>query len=245
MEYKGSQKHILDLIDSMDFVSKMNSILEPFNASVTDNTTVQPEGYKNPSEISLQTFIYKKRLLEHFPSLADCDFNKWWKPFGGKAPTWDLISLCQIDGKEGILLIEAKAHRSELAKYGKAEMHDKSSNGSIANHGSIKSRIKEANDSLKINNNGFNVSTCTHYQLSNRVAFAWQLKQLGIPVVLLYLGFTSDDYFKDKFKNESHWKESFDKYINGIIPVEFINSKASEFLFIESALNVKTSSNGK
>jgi hypothetical protein len=238
MDYKGSQKHILDLTDSKDFVSKMNGILKPFNASISGKETIQPKGYEDTSEIGLQTFIIRNNLAKQFPSLADCDFNEWWKPCGGKAPTWDLISLCQINGKEGILLVEAKAHRSELAKYGKAEMHDNSSKGSIANHGSIKCRIKEANDSLKINSNGFNVSTCTHYQLSNRVAFAWKLKQLGVPVVLLYLGFTGDDYFKDKFKDESHWKELFDKYIEGIIPVEFINSNASEFLFIESALNV-------
>lgn len=36
---------------------------------------------------------------------------------------------------------------------------------------------------------GFSLSADSHYQLSNRFAFAWKVAAMGIPVVLVYLAF--------------------------------------------------------
>lgn len=244
MDYNGSKKHILELIHSEDFISSLNKILQPYDASITDKKTVQPKGIKDASEYGLQTLINKQKLSERFPLLKDFNFNTWWKPCGGKAPTWDMISLCQINGKEGILLVEAKAHKSELAKYGKSELTDKSSDRSRVNHENIKNKINEACDNLNENRKElFTISRDEHYQLSNRIAFVWQLKQLGVPVVLLYLGFTGDEYFKDKFKDEEHWKASFNKYINSIVPTNFIDNNQAEFIFIQSSLPIISQSN--
>ena len=64
--------------------------------------------------------------------------------------------------------------------------------------------------------------------------------KLNVPVVLLYLGFTGDTYFKkDLFINDSHWVEKFNKYIDGVVPVDFINEKKSDFIFIQSSLPIK------
>lgn len=241
MAHKGSRKHVLDLIDGDDFIQTLNDILQPYGASIADSKTVQPKGSKDDFEYELQYFINKHKLAERFPLLEaiDSNFNKWWNPRGGKSPTWDMISLCQLNGKEAILLVEAKAHIKEFDIKGK-RLKDNPSDGSITNHSNIEARIKEACGDLNCTHTGFDISRDKHYQLSNRVAFAWQLKQLNVPVVLLYLGFTGDDYFKkDFFKDDSHWEEEFTKYIDGVVPIDFINKKKSDFIFIHSSLAIK------
>jgi hypothetical protein len=241
MVHKGSRKHVLDLIDRKDFIDTLNNILQQYDANISDNKTVQPKGSNDDFEYELQCFIDTHNLAERFPSLKDVNsnFNKWWNPRGGKAPTWDMISLCQLNGKEAILLVEAKAHIKEFDLKGK-RLKDNPSDGSITNHSNIEARIKEACDNLNCTYTGFDISRDKHYQLSNRVAFAWQLKQLNVPVVLLYLGFTGDTYFKtDFFEDHTHWEEEFTKYIKDVIPVNFINKNESDFLFIHSSLPIK------
>lgn len=239
MAYKGSKKHVLYLIDKEDFIYTLNNILLPYDASITDRKTVLPKGERDVSEYGIQSYINKHKLAERFPTLMEFDFNKWWSPHGGKTPTWDMISLCQLDGKDAILLVEAKAHKSEFTKAGKAKLKEGASIKAENNLINIEKRIKEACDNLNNKKPGFNISIDSHYQLSNRVAFAWRLTQLNIPVVLLYLGFIGDSNFNDKFKNEYDWKEVFTKYIKGIVPVDFINENKSDFLFIHSSIAIK------
>jgi hypothetical protein len=245
MAHKGSKKHILDLIGSNNFIDTLNAVLLPYQAKIIDKKYIQPKGSLDVSEYGLQTFINKNKLSERFPTLMDFDFNTWWKPSGGKAPTWDMISLCQLDGKDAILLVEAKAHKSEFSRSKKQlpknkQPDNKPSEGSEINHSNIEVRIKEACDNLNTNNTGFNISTASHYQLSNRVASAWRLNKLDVPVVLLYLGFTGDTYFKkDYFQDNALWRQEFTKYIDGVVPSAFINNIESDFLFIQSSLEVK------
>jgi hypothetical protein len=245
MEHKGSKKHIIELIDSDDFIATMNTILLPYRAEITDKKYMQPKGSMDVSEHGLQTFIKTNKLRERFPTLADFDFNKWWSPHSGKTPTWDMISLCKLHGKDAILLVEAKAHKSEFSRSKKQlpkkqQADNKPSEGSEINHLNIEARIKEASDNLNTKNTGFNISTASHYQLSNRVASAWRLNKLDVPVVLLYLGFTGDTYFKkDYFEDNALWRQEFTKYIDGVVPSAFINNIESDFLFIQSSLEVK------
>lgn len=239
MVHKGSKKHILDLIDREDFIYSLNTILIPYEASVTNRELVQPKGIKDASEYAIQSFINMHKLAERFPSLKseNSNLNKWWNPSGGKAPTWDMILVCHLNGKDALLLVEAKAHINEFNKDGKF-LKNNPSKGTQNNHQNINERILEACKHLKNSNSKFNISMESHYQLSNRVAFAWKLSQLKVPVILLYLGFIGDYYFKDFFINRDNWKDEFFKYINGVVPKEFINSNDSDFLFIESSLPI-------
>lgn len=240
MLYKGSKKHVLDLIDSSDFIDTLNTILLPYGAKIIDTKSLQPKGLIDVSELGLQSFINKNKIINLFPLLKDFDFNKWWKPCGGKAPTWDMISLCKHEGKDAILLVEAKAHKKEFNKSQKQPLKENAPDKAKQNHVNIEDRIKEACNNLNNNNSGFKISVDKHYQLSNRVAFALRLKQLNVPVILLYLGFTKDTYFKmDFFKDDVHWNEEFNKYIEGVVPLNFINSKKSDFLFISKSLESK------
>ena len=234
---KGSRKHVSELIDNPDFISIMNKTLMPFDVVLEDKKTLQPKGFIDSSEFRLQRYVNEHRLVNLFPNLKGFNFNKWWNPHGGGAPTWDMISLCKLNGKDAILLVEAKAHTSEFDTYGKKEK-DNPSDGTKANSINIEKRIKEACDYLNNTTKGFNVSINKHYQLSNRVAFSWKLNQLNIPVVLLYLGFTGDNYFKDNFTDKIHWEKEFKLYLEDVVPHDFLNSSSSEFLFIQSSLTI-------
>lgn len=237
MKFKGSAEHILNLIDSPKFLASINNILTPFNAVLMDKKTIQPKGRIDYSEYSLQRYINFHKLTNTFPNLASFNFNSWWNPSGGKAPTWDMISLCKLNGKDALLLVEAKAHVRELDTKGKRVLANQSI-GSKQNLINIENRIKEACEDLNSTNNGFNISIKTHYQLSNRLAFSWKLNQLNIPVVLLYIGFTGDTYFKDCFTDNSHWEQQFKIYLQDVVPFSFLNSTTSDFLFIHSSIPI-------
>ena len=70
------------------------------------------------------------------------------------------------------------------------------------------------------------ISRDTHYQLSNRVAYAWKLASLGVPNVLIYLGFIGDtgiDYVGPHFEREEHWERTVRDYMAAILPLEFLD----------------------
>ena len=57
-------------------------------------------------------------------------------------------------------------------------------------------------------------------QLSNRFAWSWKLAMLGVPVVLLYLGFLNaqdmqDD--EDLFQSENDWRHTMLDYCRGVV----------------------------
>lgn len=233
-ELKGSQKHILELISRNDFVEYFNNLMFDTKITIKDTKTLKPESLTNKEEYSL--FSYCKEKSSEFDFLKrGTELASWWAPEGGKLPTWDLLSICEINGEKALLLVEAKAHIKEFDWNGK-KLSESASDNSKKNHTNIANCIKEANSFLP----DFNLSIETHYQLVNRIVSAWKLSSLGIPVVLLYLGFKEDEVFKDPFKNNEVWKEEFDKYIKGIVPDNFVNNlKAKPFLFFEKFMYSK------
>jgi len=72
---------------------------------------------------------------------------------------------------------------------------------------------------------GVSVSRDSHYQLVNRLAFAWKLATLGIPIVLVYLvylGFTGDEGIRDAgvpFADPTEWNRAFAHYAAGVLPL--------------------------
>jgi hypothetical protein len=57
----------------------------------------------------------------------------------------------------------------------------------------------------------------SHYQLANRLAFAWKLASLGLPVALLYLGFYGDSGLTAAFTCPADWEEVFTAYASSIL----------------------------
>ena len=129
-------------------------------------------------------------------------------PRGANTPNWDIASTCTFEGERGLLLIEAKAHGSELKPEGKS-LRSNASPNSIKNHERIGLAVAEANAELQsATGRQWFISRDDHYQLSNRFAWSWKLASLGIPVVLLYLGFlNAQDMACDGrlFRCEAEW----------------------------------------
>ena len=129
-----------------------------------------------------------------------------------RTPNWDLVSTCTVNGKAGILLVEAKAHESELHDGGKRLESDASEN-SRKNHERIRHAIMEANSEINKAVQGVSISRDKCYQLSNRVAHSWWLASHGIPVVLLYLGFLKAEDMRSSgyivFDNPQDWEKCF------------------------------------
>lgn len=213
---KGSKKHILQLIDN-NCIGNINELLNNTNAVFEDQDSIIPVSSINPKEVTLSTYLTK----EWGDASLGTSFRKWWIKYGNRTPQWDLIAKCKIDGVDGILLVEAKAHKSEIkGDKGKKQAVKEES---IQNHKQIRRSIEEARDSInKFNREAeIDISIDTCYQLSNRVACAWWLASHKIPVVLLYLGFLNDHYFKDKFESDRDWQKCFEKHA-GIVGVQTI-----------------------
>ena len=67
------------------------------------------------------------------------------------------------------------------------------------------------------------ISRDRHYQISNRFAWAWKLTQLGVPVVLVYLGFLNATEMNDRgtpFTTHGDWKNLVLEQSSGIVPNE-------------------------
>ena len=135
-------------------------------------------------------------------------------PEGANTPNWDIASTATINGTEGLLLVEAKAHSKEMKTEGRAGGHPE-------NNESITAACREATAALNRVLPGWSLSTDSHYQLSNRFAWAWKLATLGVPVVLVYLGFTRADEMKDQglpFANAKEWERLLRDHSEGIVP---------------------------
>jgi hypothetical protein len=175
----------------------------------------------------------------------------WWLVHkrGAKLPTWDLVvAALDKSGRPGLVLIEAKAHASELSEAGKqwpqrkSPEEQKRSNG---NHERIGRAISEATISLQHIDPDIRLSRDKSYQLSNRIAFAWKLASMGIPVALIYLGFIGDAAIscaEDCFHEAAQWRKAFLGHAAEHFPARLydreINSGAASFWFLFRELPV-------
>jgi len=172
-----------------------------------------PRGLRNHKETTLLDSEYflppdKRHELKH-----------WWlkKPRGANVPNWDIASTCAVEGRRGLLLVEAKAHDKELSEEGKSRP---TSANSRLNHEKIKTAIDEANRGLNSVVSGWALSRDSHYQLSNRFAWAWKLATLDVPVVLVYIGFLNAIEMLDRqpFDSSEAWNACLRNHAKNIVP---------------------------
>ncbi len=118
------------------------------------------------------------------------------------------------------MLVEAKAYANELSRAGKRKSDNV--NGRV-NHEKIGIAIGEACMALNEVLNGWGLSRDRHYQLSNRFAWAWKVASMGIPVLLVYLGFLNADEMSDRgepFQTADDWRRAVQSHSKGILPNE-------------------------
>lgn len=142
----------------------------------------------------------------------------WWlavRRGSMTTPSWDIASTCTIMGNSGLLLMEAKAHEKELGE------QDQSGSSNPKNREQIGRAIAEASDRLaSATGKRWGLSRDHHYQLSNRFAWSWKLASLGIPVVLLYLGFLNAQDMADRgplFRSGAEWTYALKEHSSGIV----------------------------
>jgi hypothetical protein len=76
-----------------------------------------PRGLLNPEEPKLgecSSFLTPEIPRRPYLMVAD-------EPPGANTPNWDIVSTCTVEGRYGLILIEAKAHDSELKPEGNSQ----------------------------------------------------------------------------------------------------------------------------
>ena len=192
---------------AQEVAARLTNLISGF-ASVRPNDRWMPKGFENLEEAQLHS---ADRLLS-------CEVRgnllSWWLAVAGGAtrtPNWDIASTCEIGGKDGLLLVEAKAHDNELIKEetGRKNIEPPVSIATRRNHLRIGSCIQDASLALTGETKlPWALSRDWNYQMSNRFAWSWKLAELGVPVVLVYLGFLRADEMEDQgkpFAQESDW----------------------------------------
>ena len=154
------------------------------------------------------------------PAYIREELQRWWLAVAKNAntPNWDIASTCVIGNAPGLLLVEAKAHANECGTGGKRL--PTSPNG-WRNHMQIGRAIADVAAELQRSTvQPWRLSRDSHYQLSNRFAWSWMSASLGVPVVLMYLGFLKANEVNDLgpiFESADEWQESLSEHSRNIV----------------------------
>jgi hypothetical protein len=221
---RGSRRQVLEWVEQPEFLAEINEILRPTGAVIAPDAPWMPRGFGDSGEGRLENLG-----PEYLPTATRDKLRGWWLKHGAGAntPNWDFLSPCRIDGKPGLVLIEAKANKRELSEAGKRQSAE-ASQRSRENHAQICDAIADASANLRRILPGVSLKAESHYQIANRIAFAWKLASMGIPVVLIYLGFTGDDGIRDAgepFKDAKDWRAHFEDATHDIFPSTSIRKK--------------------
>lgn len=187
-------------------------------------------------EDTTEAELHKHQLFSSFDIIRR-DLEDWWFAKDtryGRSPNFDIASSCIVKGARGLLLVEAKAYAEELT--GEVEgkkLSSSSLNGSIQNHQRIGESIAEANDDLQRQTSlQWSLSRDSHYQISNRFAWSWKLLQLGVPVILVYLGFLNANDMCDEMgktqqvlTDHQMWSNLVHDHSSNVVPKKAWNSK--------------------
>jgi len=201
--------HLLTNGDRTMIAGQLSRLIEPFGRVSADDKWM-PQGFEVVDEAQLHNAPYLLSVEVYGQALAS-----WWLAHTKShsvTPNWDIASTCSIDGKRGLLLVEAKAHYSEL------QANDRCGATNTRNLERIGVAIGEANKALNSIQTGWNLSHENHYQLCNRFAWSWKLATLGIPVVLVYLGFLNADEMQNPFLDAQSWDSAVRHYARDFVP---------------------------
>lgn len=224
--HRGSRKHVLDWVRSPDFRDELNTMIAASGVRVRLGDLIMPTG--EPGKAGIR----EARLERFLPDGDVCRaLQRWWlaAPRGANTPNWDLAALTEHKGRPALVLVEAKANHPELSRAGKpvprairrrSVLIEPSAN-SWANHARVAEAISEAENGINRLLPGFSLSRDRNYQISNRLAFSWKLASLGIPTVLLYLGFTGDrglEPTRPMLRDASDWNRCFAARTENVIP---------------------------
>lgn len=211
-ERRGSRARCVLLTDGgpAAVAEALSHLVEPFAVVDSARHTWMPRGFAAPSEARLGEAPLL--LPKHHRELL----TTWWLAVTSRAntPNWDIAATATIGGVEGLVLVEAKAHSNELKPDGHSVRN-------CENEKSIRGAIEEANAALNQTAGRWALTCDSHYQVANRFAWAWKLATLGVPVVLVYLGFLNASEMADRgdpFDHAEAWERAVQSHTRGVIP---------------------------
>jgi hypothetical protein len=209
---RGSRPRCVLLTEGSDAVvaERLARLVEPFGEVDADCHVWMPGGFGQPTEAKLGTAV-RLLLSEHREKLT-----AWWLEVrkGANTPNWDIASTATIYGREGLVLVEAKAHSREFTTKGQGAENEQ-------NRQRIRGAVNEADRALNELGGGWMLVSDSNFQLANRFAWSWKLASLGIPVVLVYLGFLNANEMRDPgepFATPNEWKKAVRAHAKGIVP---------------------------
>jgi hypothetical protein len=102
----GSRMHVLDWLESPQFLALLRTMVAPISFTVGDNAARQPKGRHDSRETELvgrnEPFLSPEQQVK---------LKDWWliHKGGAKLPTWDLaVSALDAKKRKGLILIEAR-----------------------------------------------------------------------------------------------------------------------------------------
>jgi hypothetical protein len=222
---RGSRKHVLDWTSHPEFLRQLKDLLRPVEVQFPEDAEWMPRGHTAPQEARLESF--GPRAYPESPVWPKLE--SWWlrHTAGANTPNWDIALACRIEGTPGLVLVEAKANVPELSDAAKSLASNASAN-SQENHQRITAALAEASEALGGASSGVRLSVAHSYQLSNRLAFAWRLASWGLPVALVYLGFTGDEEIRsvgEPLRDNAHWNEVFASHLEAVAPRAWVNQR--------------------
>ena len=210
MNTRGSQPRCIRLTDGGRFAENLTSVVKHPSVIVSPSDICRPQGHRRPGEVQLDkpdgTTLVPQEIVDAL--------REWW-PRSGTSPTWDIASTCTINGQRGLLLAEAKAHAAELIT-DPTRACGKSREQIVA-------ALAEANDGLRgLTGEDWALSADDHrYQIANRIAWSWKLATVGMPTVLVYLGFLNADDMRDQgplFMTLADWDDHLREHCTRMVP---------------------------
>jgi len=186
-------------------------LVQPYGFVDASRDHRMPCGFLNPDEAKLgesPDFLSEKQRKA---------LTAWWLKVTRNAntPNWDIVSTCKIEGQPGLILVEAKAYDKEL------KQNDKCNASNPDNLEQIGNAIRKANTGLNAILSGWGLSQDSHYQICNRFAWSWKIATLGVPVILVYLGFLKAEEMADQgkpFNSIDEWGDIIRSHAHGIVP---------------------------
>ncbi len=216
--------HLLTHGTATEVAGRLTALIEPWG-TVRPTDAWMPQGFDQLEEAELHNAL---RLL---PAGVSQQLLSWWlvaTDGNPRTPNWDIASTCRIGGADGLLLVEAKAHEQEIAKEEAGrKIKPPVSFAARRNHARIGWCVRDA--SLALSEETGLVWALSHdwnYQMSNRFAWAWKLTQLGVPVVLVYLGFLNAREMFDRgrtFASAGDWQAVVDAHSRPLFPASIWN----------------------
>ncbi len=227
-QQRGSKPrcHLLTYGPADECAARLTALAAPF-AHVSTRDRWMPGGFDDVEEAQLDKAA---DLLE--PGIR-AKLAAWWlSPMsrGAMTPNFDIASTCMIDGLPGLLLVEAKAHDEELNSEAAGRLLTAdASDDRRASHETIDAAIRSACSSMsEATSLPWRLSRDSHYQMSNRFAWAWKLTAFGVPVVLIYLGFLKAYEMADRgqpFVEPSDWERLAVSHSMSLFPCDVWNRR--------------------